>query len=258
MRRIAVINQKGGVGKTTTSVNLAHAAAMVGRRIGRRVLAVDLDPQGHMATSLGITGVPAGLDAVFRGETDLAHAVVEARENLDLLPPGESLNQFEGLEGESSVDTGRLARVLDSAERWDFVIVDCPPSSGQLGMNALMAADEVLIPVPGDYLAMVGLSSLLETLGKIEADYHRDFTKWIVVTRFDARRRHSREVYAKLAEYFPEQLLRTVISESVVLTESPSFGRTIFEHRANSRSASEYAALARELIEGTSQERKSA
>ena len=248
MRRIAVINQKGGVGKTTTSVNLAHATAMVGRNIGRRVLGVDLDPQGHMATSMGVFDTSAGLDAVFRGECSVAEAAVEARENLDLLAPGDRLNEFEGLDEDVAADTGRLRQALGETDGYDFAIIDCPPSSGQLGMNAIMAADEILIPVPGDYLAMVGLSSLLETLDAIESKTGHSALKWIVVTRFDGRRRHAHEVYAKLQEYFPDQLLPTVISESVSLTESPSFGKTIFEHQGNSRSASEYAALARDLI----------
>ncbi|TGD73171.1 ParA family protein [Mangrovimicrobium sediminis] len=258
MRRIAVINQKGGVGKTTTSVNLAHALAMVGRSIGRRVLAVDLDPQGHMATSLGIHGVDRGLDAVFRGEAQLAEVMVEARENLDLVTPGVTLNDFEGLDETVAADTQRLSRALDGVSDYDFAIIDCPPSSGQLGMNGMLAADEILIPVPGDYLAMVGLSSLLTMLEKVEEERGRHFLKWIVVTRFDSRRNHAHEVFGKLREYFPEQLLDTVISESVALTESPSFGQTIFEHQGNSRSASEYAGLARDLVQAINQTRKSA
>lgn len=258
MRTIAVINQKGGVGKTTTSVNLAHAIAMVGRNIGRRVLAVDLDPQGHMATSLGLHGVSHGLDSVLRGEQTLANAVLEARENLDLLPPGERLGEFEGLDDSLPSDLTRLRRALETSADYDFAIVDCPPSSGQLGMSAITAADEILIPVSGDYLAMVGLSSLLASLEKHESASGRSCVKWILVTRFDGRRKHAQEVYSKLQEYFPQQLLPTVISESVVLAESPSFGRTIFEHQGTSKSASEYASLARDLISSLTAARKSA
>jgi chromosome partitioning protein len=258
MRTIAVINQKGGVGKTTTSVNLAHALAMVGRSIGRRVLAIDLDPQGHMATSLGVHDAPQGLDGVMRGEYSLGDAVIQARENLDLLLPGARLNEFEGLDENLKGDVNRLRDVLATTAAYDFVIVDCPPSSGLLGMNAIFAADEILIPVPGDYLAMVGLSSLLATLAKLEADTGIKKVNWIVVTRFDARRKHAHEVYAKLQEYFPDQLLPTVISESVSLTESPSFGKTIFEHQSTSKSAREYASLARDLVGSDMHVRRSA
>lgn len=253
---LGAINQKGGVGKTTTSVNLAHALSMIGKNIGRKVLAVDLDPQGHMATSLGVTGAAEGLDQVFRDRGAIADYVVTARENLDLLAPGDSLNEFEGLNQAEQADVWMLNRCLQQAPEYDFVIIDCPPSSGLLGMNAMFAADEILIPVPGDYLAMVGLSRLLAMLDEIERDADRSLIKWIVVTRFDGRRRHSHEVYAKLQEYFPTELLPTVISESVSLTESPSFGKTIFEHQGTSRAATEYAALARDLISSTSVTRK--
>jgi len=258
MRAIAVINQKGGVGKTTSSVNLAHAIAMIGQKIGRRVLAVDLDPQGHMATSFGVHGIAEGLDQVFKNAGLISDYVVEARNNLDLIVPGESLNEFEGLNNTGAGDVWMLNRALQQVPDYDFVIIDCPPSSGLLGMNAIFAAEEILIPVPGDYLAMVGLSRLLAMLDEIESESGRSTVKWIAVTRFDTRRNHSHEVFAKLKEYFPEQLLPTVISESVALTESPSFGKTIFEHQGTSKAASDYASLARDVISSSTLARKMA
>ena len=242
------MNQKGGVGKTTTSVNLAHALSVVGRRIGRSVLAIDADPQGHMATSLGVYSDGKGLDSVLRGEISVEDAALNARDNLDILMSGFRLNEFEGLGASATSDVFSLKQALEASSRYDFVVIDCPPSSGFLGTTAMVAATEILIPVPGDYLALVGLSGLLSTLKDIEKDTDRNITKRIVVTRFDTRRRHSHEVLEKIQEYFPEQLLPTTISESVVLTESPSFGKTIFEHRGNSRAATEYASLTRDLI----------
>ncbi|AQA18117.1 hypothetical protein BST95_07540 [Halioglobus japonicus] len=258
MRRIAVINQKGGVGKTTTCANLAHAFAMVGHRIGRNVLAVDLDPQGHLSTTLGNDAAPAGVDALLADDLPLHDLVIQSRDGLALLGAGSRLADFEGLDAGLSGDTGLLGERLNDADTYDIVMIDCPPSSGFLGRSGIVAATEILIPVPGDYLAMVGLSSLLELLENIEAEIDRTLTKWIVVTRFDTRRNHAREVYDKLREYFPDQLLHSVITESVALTESPSFGQSIFEYKGTSRSASEYAALARELIETGQETRKTA
>lgn len=242
------MNQKGGVGKTTTSVNIAHALSIIGQKIGRSVLAIDADPQGHLATSLGIYSDERGLDGVLRGDFSVDEAVLNARDNLDLLMSGARLNEFEGLSGAQNPNIYGLKDALMSNPKYDFVVIDCPPSCGFLGTNAMVAATEVLIPVPGDYLALVGLSSLLSALANMEKDKDIDITKKIVITRFDTRRRHAHEVLEKIQEYFPEQLLPTTISESVVLTESPSFGKTIFEYRGTSRAAAEYASLTRDLI----------
>jgi chromosome partitioning protein len=248
MRVIAVMNQKGGVGKTTTATNLCHGLALQ----GRRVLAIDLDPQGHLAASLGVHGAEPGLDAVLRGEIGIQDARVGVRDGLDLVPPGARLNEVDGLT-EGGVGRGwllrdALAQLESDDEGDDFVVIDCPPSSGLLGMNALLGANELLIPVSGDYLALVGLSRLMALLKRLESKMERDTRKWILVTRFHERRRHAQEVRNKIREYFPGQLLHTTIREAVALAESPSFGKTIFEYRPHSRSADEYRALAIDFI----------
>ncbi len=252
MRILAVINQKGGVGKTTTTVNLCHSLAMA----NQRVLAIDLDPQGHMSASLGLKPSGNGLDAVFRHEASVADVVLNARNNLDLLAPGPRLNEFDGLRETAESSDWMLHNILNDMEGYDFVVIDCPPSSGLLGMNALVAAEEILIPVPGDYLALLGLSRLLSILDGVEKKIQRESEKWILVTRFDQRRRHAHEVANKIHQYFPEQLLPTVIHESVALAESPSFGKSIFEYQPNSRSAKEYASLADNLVSKVTISRK--
>ncbi|TNE78573.1 MAG: ParA family protein [Gammaproteobacteria bacterium] len=247
MRILATMNQKGGVGKTTTTVSLCHALALA----GHKVLGIDLDPQGHLASSFGHQEPDLGLDALFRDKATLDEVIVNTRDNLDLIAPGPRLNEFDGLMGSSQANGWLLHNELAELQGYDYVVIDCPPSSGLLGMNGLMAADEVLIPVPGDYLALLGLSRLLNLLEELEEKVGKHTEKWILVTRFDSRRRHAHEVVNKIHHYFPDQLLPVVIHECVVLAESPSFSKSIFEYQPNSRAAKEYQALADNLVSKT-------
>ncbi|MDP2142447.1 MAG: ParA family protein [Gammaproteobacteria bacterium] len=244
MRTIAVMNQKGGVGKTTTAVNLSHGLALK----GWRVLAVDLDPQGHMSTSLGAAPTAINLDTVLRGEAGIHSAAVEVRKGLDLVSPGARLNEVDGLSSGGAARGWLLRDALREVSGYDYLIIDCPPSSGLLGMNAILATKELLIPVSGDYLALAGLSRLMGIIKTLETRTARTTHNWILLTRFQKRRRHAREVERKIHSYFPQQLLRTRISEAVALTESPSFGKTIFEYKPNSASAAEYRDLTMDII----------
>jgi chromosome partitioning protein len=246
MRVLSVINQKGGVGKTTTAMNLGHALALR----GYRVLALDLDPQSHLSASLGIHGARQGMDSVLLGEAALADVAVEVRDGLSLVPAGPRLNEVDSMT-QGGADRGWLLHnaIQEMKDDYDFVITDCPPSAGVLAMNAIFAAQELLIPVSGDFLALHGLSRLMGILARFEKSLKRDLAKWIVLTRFQERRRHSQEVRDKILEYFNGQVLATTVRESVVLTESPSFGKTIFDYRPTHRSAEEFHALAEDLLE---------
>lgn len=252
-RVIAIMNQKGGVGKTTTAVNLCHGLALQ----DHSVIALDLDPQGHLSASLGHRALTPGLDQLIDGSVTAEQALLNVRDNLYLLPPGPRLNELEGLT-EGGAGRGRLLRTaLEQLPDADFIIIDCPPSSGLLGMNALLAADELLVPVTGDYLSLSGLSRLMKILQQLEEKTGRKLHTRVVMTRFNARRRHSREVRDTIEQYFPEQLIETSIREAAALAESPSFGKSIFEYRPRSKSATEYRALAAVYLQSaqTSMER---
>lgn len=246
-RVISVINQKGGVGKTTTATNLAHGLALK----GYQVLAIDLDPQAHLASSLGITREDiAGLDAVFLKGIPLHSVQLQVRENLKLISAGGHLNEVENLEGGKSRGL-LLKRAIDQYdEDIDFIIIDCPPSSGLLVINALFATQEVLIPMTGDYLAMQGLSHLMATLSNFEEALNKSYKQWIVLSRFHDRRRLAQEVREKLINYFPDSVFKTSISEAASLAECPGFGKTVFEYKPNSKSCEEYLLLVDDLISG--------
>ncbi len=245
MQSLAVINQKGGVGKTTTAVNLGHALA----RAGHRVMLVDLDPQGHLSPCLGLFRAPAqGADQVLLAEPGLGDHAVSTRELLQVVPAGNDLGEVERLRG--GVERGRLLQqAIDRRPpEVDYLLFDCPPSAGLLVMNALFAVDRVLVPVAGDFLSLTGLARLMGTLHKIEALRQRPLVRHVFLSRFVARRRLSREVREKIIEHFPSNLLESGISEAAVLAECAGAGRTIFEYRAKSRSAAEFSALATELL----------
>lgn len=247
MKTIAVINQKGGVGKTTTTVNLGHALS----KLGNRVLLIDLDPQGHLAACLGLFRAPAeGADVVMLDGQPLPDKSVATRELLEVIPAGNRLGEFEQVGG--GVESSRVLRehLRTNPPDVDYVIIDCPPSAGMLVINAIVAADDVLIPVAGDYLSLTGLAKLMGTIKKIESLRDSPLKKWIFLSRYIARRRLSQEVTDKIREHFPQYLLPTSIREAAVLAECAGAGRTIFEYRAKSKSAQEFAQLADDLLHG--------
>ena len=246
MRTFAVLNQKGGVGKTTTAINLAHAMALR----GHLVTAIDMDPQNHLTAGLGQETHPQlGIDEVLLAESELQATVIDARQNLQLVPAGTRLSEVE--QGAKGVKGGLLlANEVKKLERQDFVFIDCPPSSGILSMNAILAANEIIVPVSSDYLALHGMSRLMGILNHVEKRLHHKMTVWVALTRFHGRRRLANEVRDKLVNYFPGSVLKTPIREAVALAESPSYGQTIFEYQKRGNGSNDYSALADDLLHG--------
>ncbi|MCU7815451.1 MAG: ParA family protein [Candidatus Thiodiazotropha sp. (ex Lucinoma kastoroae)] len=247
MRRIALINQKGGVGKTTITTNLGHALALA----GHRVTVIDLDPQGQLASSYGIFRAPTkGIDQVLLNGADPCSVKLGIRDMLTLIPAGARLQEIEYLHDGGASRARLLQQALqgmigDQA----FVLFDCPPSSGLLVANAIFAADEALIPVSGDHMSLNGLAKMLVTIKKFEPYLEKSICQWIGLNRSFPRRRLAKEVEDKLRKHFPEQLLNTQIREAAVIAECPGIGRTIFEYKPGSQSAKEFQALANELLE---------
>jgi chromosome partitioning protein len=248
VRVVAIINQKGGVGKTTTSTNLTHALA----KKGYKVTVIDLDPQGHLAVSFGVTSMQiSGIDAVMLDEKNIEQQVIAARDNLQLIVAGPRLQEIEQLTDAGAKRGDLLRKALhENLQDQDFVFVDCPPSSGVLVANALFAADEILIPMTSDFLALQGLSHLVGTLNRFESALKKKYKISLVMARYVTRRRISKEVLNTMLKHFPKQVLETRIRESSVLAECPSSGKTILEYRPRSRSAQDFRDLADAFLEG--------
>ncbi len=247
-RVVAIINQKGGVGKTTTSTNLTHALA----KSGKKVTVIDLDPQGHLAVSFGVINPKcSGLDEIMLGEAEITKMLIPVRENLQLIVAGPKLQQIEQL-SEGGAKRGDLLRksLHDNLSDQDFVFIDCPPSSGVLVANALFAADEILIPMTSDFLALQGLSHMMGTIKRFEKVLKKKYKLSLVMSRYVTTRRISKEVLKTMLNYFPNQVLSTVIRETALLAECPSFGKTILEYRPGSRSARDFRNLAKDFLEG--------
>ena len=246
MPTIALINQKGGVGKTTSTINLGAGLSM----LGKSVLLVDLDPQAHLTYGLGIQAheLDVTVYEVLKGEVQAAAAIVQ-RDGLEVLPSSLSLSAAEielsGMAGREFL----LKEALAGLPARDFVLLDCPPSLGLLTLNALTAAQEVFIPLQTEFLALQGMSKLIDTVNVVKKRLNPDLTiSGIIGTQFDARKNLNREVVDKIREYFADKLFETLIHDNVALAEAPSYGQTIFEYRPECRGAQDYLDLSRETV----------
>ena len=255
-RIIAVANQKGGVGKTTTTVNIAAALALS----GKSVLVVDLDPQGNASTALGIEhteGTPNVYD-VLTGERPFETIILEcpdiaglsgAPATIDLAGAEIELVAGEGREYRlrRAVD-GYLASLNARGAACDYVLIDCPPSLGLLTLNGLVAAREVLLPIQCEYYALEGLSQLLRTVDRVSSHLNPDLrVSAIVLTMYDGRTRLASQVVHEVRTHFGERVLDTVVPRSVRVSEAPSYGQTVLTYDANSPGSLAYREVAEQL-----------
>ncbi|MDN5797696.1 MAG: ParA family protein, partial [Intrasporangium sp.] len=254
-RVLTVANQKGGVGKTTTAVNIAAALAQG----GLQVLVVDLDPQGNASTALGIdhhAGVPSIYDVLVHGKP--LNEVIQSCETVEGLSCAPATIDLAGAEIELVslvARESRLQRALEAAavpglRSFDYILIDCPPSLGLLTVNAMVAAKEMFIPIQCEYYALEGLSQLLKNIELVRSHLNPDLhVSTILLTMYDGRTRLSAQVAEEVREHFPEEVLRTTVPRSVRISEAPSFGETVMTYDPSSSGALSYLEAASEMAD---------
>lgn len=245
---IAIANQKGGVGKTTTSINLAASFAAMNRRI----LLIDLDPQGNATVGSGInkSQIEYPSNQVLCQEVDIETAILPTKAGFDLIPTNQDLIVAEMALLQAAHREQRLKEILTPIlPKYDYILIDCPPSLSVLTVNALVAADSVLIPIQCEYFALEGLTGLLNTIEQIRTTINpRLQVEGLLRTMYDGRNRLALDVSAQLLSVFPDRVYRTVIPRNVRLAEAPSFGAPILQYDGKSQGAIAYLALAGEIL----------
>jgi chromosome partitioning protein len=247
---VAIANQKGGVGKTTTAINLAGFLA----RGGRRVLLVDMDPQGNAATCLGIAkpALEYTVGEVLLGEAKASDAIIATgRACFDILPATPDLaGTSVALAGLMARETRLRQALLPVMSQYDTILIDCPPSLGLLTINGLVTAKQVLIPLQCEFLALEGLAQLKETIELVRTHLNNELhIVGVLMTMYDGRANLARQVVEEVRRYFPQRIFNTIIPRNIRLSEAPSHGELIYEYDPQSRGAKAYAALAEELLE---------
>jgi chromosome partitioning protein len=245
---LAITNQKGGVGKTTTSINLAASLA----KTRRKVMLIDLDPQGNATMGSGINkeAVKATSYQVLIGLNSIEDAIVHAEGGYDLVPANSDLSGAEieliGLERRER----RLRAALEPVrDRYDYLLIDCPPALNLLTVNALVAAQAVMIPMQCEYYALEGLSALLNTIRKVRESLNPQLQiEGLLRTMYDPRNNLSNEVSAQLSRHFGDKLYRTIIPRNIRLAEAPSYGKPVISYDMQSTGAQAYLALAGEIL----------
>jgi len=249
-----ILNQKGGVGKTTTSVNLGSAVA----NLGKRVLMIDMDAQSNLTTHLGLTGgmteaplVPEfTVYDVLKGTKTIKEVLVNRSENIDIVPSSILLSaadlELGGMVGRELL----LKRALDPVrDEYDVIIVDCPPALGLLSLNSLSAVDKVIVPVQSEYLALHGVRQLLDTIDQVRSIYNPELSVGgVLICMHDGRKKLAKAVAETIRDYFGDLVFKTIIRDNVALAEAPANGQNIFEHAPKSAGAEDYLSLANELL----------